>query len=80
MGIAPPPPALSGIEIQRPAAAGVNSRNHLMAHLINDAVMASIRATSGLSLQIGPILNGTSALVAPAIGMERLNHVHGAEG
>jgi hypothetical protein len=60
------PLAISGIEIQRPAAADVDRGHHLLADLVNNSVVASIGATSGL--------------IAPTIWMECLDPVYGAEG
>jgi len=63
--------------IQGPAAGGVDAGDHLVVAVIDDAVVAPVRAAAGLGFEAGPVFDGKPPLVAPAIGMERLDHIHG---
>lgn len=63
--------------IQGTAAVVIDSGDDLGAALIDDAVMTSVGAAAGLGFEVGPVLDGKTPLFAPAIGMKRLNDIHG---
>jgi hypothetical protein len=68
---------VSVLRIQGSAAVGVDGGNHLITALINDAVVTPVGAAAGLGFQVGPVFDGKTPLFAPAIGMKRLNDIHG---